>query len=373
MGKVIICIATPLYPPQIGGPATHVSLLEQGLSKEDFELRIVKFGSVSFLPKGLKHLVYFFCVLWQGMGATFIYTLDPVSVGLPALCAAKILRKKLVLRVGGDYAWEQGAQRFGVSETLDEFVHAKQKSRTVRFLQRIQSLVARRAQVVIAPSEYLKGIIQTWGVREGVINVIYSQPEVPVTPLSRADARKKLGIREDERIILSAGRLVPWKGYEGLLDATLLVREVIPVRLVIVGDGPHLETLEAYIEKKKATACISLLGQLPHSELQVWLAAADVFALNTKYEGLSHIILEAFAAKVPVVTTNVGGNVELVENGKTGLLVRPDDVDSLAKALEQVISNGSVAATLSEQAYLSLSRFNPTIALAALGTLFKQL
>jgi glycosyltransferase involved in cell wall biosynthesis len=369
MEKTIICVATPLYAPDIGGPATHVALLEQELPRDTYELRVVAFASVRALPKVLRHIVYFFNVLNAARGAQFVYALDGVSVGLPALMAAKLLGKKFLLRVGGDYAWEQGTQRFGVDETLDEFVAHRPRSYAVRALQGVQSFVACRAVCVVAPSEYLARIVQTWGVEKHRIHVIYSQPELGPA-LSKSEARKRLRLHEDEEIIFSAGRLVPWKGFTGLIDAVALVRRERRVRLYIAGSGPQEESLKAYIDSVNAGDYTQLLDQLQKEQIELWLAAADAFVLNTRYEGLSHMVLEAFNANTPVVTTPVGGNVELVEDGTTGLLVAPDDTLGLARAILKLLTQRAFAARLAAGAYQSLSHFNKDIALARLQSLF---
>lgn len=373
MAKTVICVATPLYAPDIGGPATHVALLERSLPRESFELRIVKFGDVRHLPKVLRHIVYMSKLIRAAKTAQFIYALDPVSVGFPALIISRLLKKPLLLRVGGDYAWEQGVQRFGVNETLDEFIVRAQTSSHVRTLQSVQSYVAMRAQAVIAPSEYLAGIVARWGVPVSRIKVIYSQPELGSKILSRSEARKQLNIHEDEEVILSAGRLVPWKGFEGLVDAVTKVHEVRMPRLYIAGDGPGKLSLEAYIQKADAGGYVSLLGQLPKYELSVWIAAADAVVLNTKYEGLSHFLLEVFAAHTPVITTPVGGNVELIKDGETGLLVPQDDIPALSAAIARILTDRKFAATLAERAARSLDRFSKDKALEQLSTLFKSI
>lgn len=367
----IICIATPLYPPQIGGPATHVSFVERGLSKF-FDLRVVTFSDVLSYPKGIKHVVYFCKVFVSALHAECVYALDPVSVGLPAAISAWLLRKPFVLRVGGDYAWEQGVQRFGVEEPLDAFVKNRQSSLYVRLLQGVQAYVARSAHTVVVPSEYLGRIVRTWGVSSDRILVIYSQPELEPT-MSRAEARKKLGLHENEIVLLSAGRIVPWKGFEGVIDALVSLLPQREMKLYIAGSGPHLPVLLTHIEKMKATNHVVMLGQLPKNVLHMWLSASDVFLLNTQYEGLSHLILEAFAAHVPVVTTRVGGNSELVEDGKTGVLVAPDDIAALSAALSRVLSDRVHAQTLTEQAAGSLSKFNPDVALRSLRSLFETI
>lgn len=373
MAKTVICVATPLYAPDIGGPATHVALLEYSLPRDQYELRIVKFSDVRYLPKIVRHIVYMARVIRAAKTARFVYALDPISVGFPALLAARALQKPFVLRVGGDYAWEQGVQRFGVNETLDEFVTHPQPSFPVRLLQRLQSYVARRAHTVVAPSEYLAGIITTWGVPVSRIKVIYSQPEFAGSMLSRSDARKKLNIREDEELVVSAGRLVPWKGFEGVVDAVSRIRADRPVRLVIAGDGPARGELEAHVQFNRAEGFVTLLGQIPQQELTTWLAAADMTVLNTKYEGLSHLLLEAFVTRTPVITTPVGGNTELIEDEKTGLLVPYNDVDALAASITRLLLDRRFAAQLAEGAAASLERFSKDKALEQLDTLFQSI
>lgn len=371
MAKRIICIATPLLAPDIGGPATHVALLQQQVSKEHYDLRIVPFSSVRNLPKILRHIAYFFKVLNTGRAADFIYALDPVSVGFPASLAAMMLNKKLLLRVGGDYAWEQGTQRFGVRETLDEFVAHIQPSPRVRALQAIQSYVAGRAVRVIAPSEYLASIVRTWGVAAGRIEVVYSEPELG-KQISQSDARKELSITQDEEIIFSAGRLVSWKGFEAVIDAVSAVRHTRPVHLYIAGSGPWRDELITHIRHTAAEGYVTLLGQLPKDQMTLWYAAADMFVLNTRYEGLSHALLEAFNAHTPVVTTSAGGNTELVQPG-TGLLVEYNNTEELEAAMRKLLEEKTFANGLAEAAYNSLSRFTAEIARTRLESIFTSL
>src|SRR5262245_8798568 len=111
---VRILIATGLYAPQIGGPATHTKILEEELPARAVEVRVVPFSRVMSLPPLVRHVVYTLSLMRYARGVSVIYALDPVSVGLPAVIAAKILRKPFALRVAGDFAWEQSVQRFGV-------------------------------------------------------------------------------------------------------------------------------------------------------------------------------------------------------------------------------------------------------------------
>ena len=177
-----ILIATGIYPPSIGGPATYSKILFQELPKRGISVRVISFDEVRHLPKIVRHSVFFLKVLYHARGYDVIYAQDPVSVGLPSFLAAKMLRKRFVLKIVGDYAWEQGIQRFGVSDLLDDFSKKRRGYYAifVRFLIRLEELVARRSDKIITPSLYLAGVIKLWGVSRSKISVVNNAfEEVP--------------------------------------------------------------------------------------------------------------------------------------------------------------------------------------------------
>ena len=95
---------------------------------------------------------------------------------------------------------------------------------------------------------------------------------------------------------------------------------------------------------------VHFTGSVPHEEVQRYLQAADVFVLNTRYEGLSHVLLEAMAAGVPVVASAVGGNPEVIEHDRNGLLVALDDGDAIAQHVARLLADNSLAARLRAEA-----------------------
>src|SRR3989344_2234423 len=201
-----VLIATPLYPPEVGGPATYAEILKQAWGRDAL---LVKFSDVRKYPKILRHVVYFLMVLKAARNTDVVLALDPVSVGLPAMKAAQKAGKKFVVKIVGDYAWEQGVQRFGVTQTLDDFVKTEQSSFAVRRLQQIQNKVAQGATGIIVPSEYLQEIVMQWGIPKEKIIVINNGIKLP----EHIPMQQK---KEGEFLIVSAGRRVPWKGFEAL-------------------------------------------------------------------------------------------------------------------------------------------------------------
>lgn len=321
-----LLIATGLFPPDIGGPATYSKLLSDELPRHSIDVIVESFGSVRQLPKIIRHAVFFFRVLWAARAADVIFAQDTVSVGLPALLAANLLGKTFIVRVPGDYAWEQAAQRYGVKESIDGF-QSKRYGRNVERLRSIQRFVVHMADRIIAPSAYLAAIVAEWGVPQERIRTIYNGIDLAEV---REGAR---GSVSAGKLIVSAGRLVPWKGFAMLIEA---LEELPGWRLEIVGDGPERERLLEQIERQGMQDRVSLSGRMPRGELIRKIAGASIFALNTAYEGLSHQIIEVMAAGTPVITTAIGGNPELIDDGRTGMLIAPDDRSAFVRAVRRL-------------------------------------
>jgi glycosyltransferase involved in cell wall biosynthesis len=317
-----IVIATGLFPPEIGGPATYAATLAQELPKRGIEVDVLPFSTVRHLPRIVRHIAYVYALLRCGKEADVIFVQDTVSTGLPALIASAVLRKPLLLRVPGDYAWEQASQRFNVFDSVDDFQH-KRYGLGVWVLRSIQKLVSRRADRVIVPSIYFKGIVREWGVSEERIQVIYNsveriEPRAPETLPQRP-------------FMVSAGRLVRWKGFMGLID---LVADMPEWKLVILGEGPLKGELVSRARLRQVADRVVFTGSLARDEVVGWYEKADAFVLNSSFESFSFQVAEALQAGVPIITTHVGSLPELVDDGKEGVLVSPNDVSAIRAALE---------------------------------------
>lgn len=321
-----LVIATPLYPPEPGGPATYAKLLEEGLPSEGIEPIIVKFSEVRKWPALVRHLIFERKVRQALKTADAVLALDPVSTGLPALQAALHEKKPFFVKIVGDYAWEQGTQRFGITASLDEFVNAQDDTLPlpVRMLRKIQSYVASHAACVIVPSRYLESVVRKWQTPISRLQVIYNSVKLPehgVVPVEVSQLPRPR--------IVTAARLVPWKGIDAVIDAVGIVGRG---SLVVVGDGPLRGALE---QKAKNTASsIVFTGALSHEDTLATIKDADVFVLNSSYEGLSHLLIEALAVGTPLVATRAGGNTELVEGTGRGVLIEVGDTKGLAGAIE---------------------------------------
>lgn len=352
-----IVVATPLYPPEIGGPATYTTLLETEFARRHVAIEVLPFSLVRHLPKGVAHFAYFTRAFRALLGADIAFALDPVSVGLPTFFAALFARKKFVVRIAGDRAWEEARHRFNITEQLEEFVEhgPHELPLRIRVLWFAERFIARRADGVIVPSRYLRDIIVKWGVPPERVTVIYNAfDDVPALP-DRALLRERYGWKG--KVIFSAGRLVEWKGFPALIELMPTLREAHPdLSLFIAGSGPLAHELHAEI--KRHGIPVHLLGDVPRLQLLEYVHAADCFVLNTAYEGFSHQILEALALGTPVVTTSVGGNVELVEDGVTGVLVHYNDTNALRVAISGILADPAHALSMGEAGKRFVARFS---------------
>ncbi len=336
-----LLIATPLLPPDIGGPATYTKILIDELPKRGIEVAVAYFGEIRNKPKIIRHLAYLWLVFKKAREAEIVYALDPVSVGLPARLATYLAGKKFMIRIAGDYAWEQGMQRFGVTDLLDDF--SKKRSGyglSVSVLKFIQYVVASSAQVVVVPSHYFKGVITNWGISEVKVKVIHSVFEFKEESLGKQKCRDSLGIHGI--ILFSAGRLVPWKGFPMLIELmSELKNKHLEIKLYIAGEGPDRDTLGALTRRYNVEDHVVFLGQLSKEKLATYIKASDIFLLNTSYEGFSHQLIEVMAIGVPIITTAVGGNPELLKDEVSGLFAQFDKKEAWQQKIESIL-DGSI-------------------------------
>ena len=289
------------------------------------------------MPKLLRYGIYFFRVILEARRHDLILILTTFSGGIPGVFASRLFKKKIFVRIAGDKVWETVATKKKTNLLIDEFQKSR-KSRLVNFLFRLQGWVCKKADKVIVPSEYLASIVKDWGVSSQKIEVIYNGVDFKPAEMTSQEARIKIGISGN--ILLSVGRLVPWKGFKMLVK---IMPELLKInqffRLVIVGDGPELKDLKTMVKNLSLEKKVYLVGKKTKEELAIFLRAADIFVLNTGYEGFSHQILEAMVSGLPVITTFSGGNKEIIHQGENGFMVKYNDEFNLLEAIKTLWNN----------------------------------
>ena len=194
--------------------------------------------------------------------------------------------------------------------------------------------MARHAYRVIVPSHYLKKVVTRWGVPQESLTVVYNSISFTQS-ISHVEARKKLGL--DGVVILTAGRLVPWKGFGLIMNILPELQKRWDAKLIIIGDGPDRLLLESQRERLGLSKSVLMPGSISRDAMALYLGSADIFVLNTGYEGFSHQIPEAMAAGLPVITTNAGGNPEVVRDGVNALVAGYNNMDEWRVALIRLL------------------------------------
>jgi glycosyltransferase involved in cell wall biosynthesis len=261
-----------------------------------------------------------------------------------AALGAALGRRPLVVKLVADEVYERERRAGRFAGTLEQF-QTERGGLRVRLLRATRTAALRRASRVLVPSAYLRAIALGWGLDPARTTVVANPaPEVPVHP-TRDEARAALGI---EGFALGvAGRLTEQKALEDTLAA---LARVPRVALLVLGDGPERAALERRAAQLDVSDRVRFLGAGTRDDVIVLFRAVDAALLTSAWENLPHTLLEALAAGTPVIATAVGGIPEVVRDGENGLLVPPRDVAAAASAIDRLVRDEVLRASLAAAA-----------------------
>jgi len=368
-----ILITAGIFPPDVGGPATYVPAVAAALAVRGHQVAVVApqersapcpvvnppYRLVRFYRARFLRYANFFVELWRAWVTILraARTCDTVFVNglsLPATLVGHLTGKPMVVKVVGDEAWELAHARGWTTLNLDRFQGAH--SGWLRVLKWWYYLAARRARAVIVPSRYLAYIVEGWGIPHNQIHMVYNAFLLPEQPEGQwPDVELPLPFYQGFRLV-TVGRLVPHKCIDTIIATLGRMKDAT---LVVVGDGPQRPALQALVQQLGLADRVLLAGSLPQQQVWGLLAHyADVLVLNSIYEGLPHVLLEAAYWGVPVVATAVGGTREVVRDGETGILVSPDSPDGLLAALQRLQADIGLRHFLSANTRRGVTRFS---------------
>ena len=208
----------------------------------------------------------------------------------------------------------------------------------------------RACEAMVPSRQQLDGTVHSYLLDRSRVHVVPNGISTEeFKPGSRDEARAKLGLGPGP-ILLCVGRLARDKGFATAIEA--LGRIADPdARLVVLGGGPERELLEETARKAGVSSRIDFLGSKPRAEVIDHLAAADIFLFPTERDEAAPLVpLEAMATGLPVVASDIGGGAELIENGKSGVLVPPAAVDPLAEAIDSLLADDALRRRMGEAA-----------------------
>lgn len=306
-----------LWRPHFRPPAPSIE------SQEGIEVRHPRFFSV---PGAFKWLDGVFMALgcfptMLRLKRSFAFNLIDAHFAYPDGYAATLLGRWL---------------RVPVTITLrgTEVTH----SRDARLRQRMVVALG-RAKRIFSVSDSLKRHVASLGVASDNIVVIGNGVDTEkFHPVSRRAARDQLGLPQEAPVLISIGALVERKGFHRVIECLPALRQRFAnLRYLVVGggspEGDWGPLLRERVVELGLQNCVLFLGALAPSALSVPLSAADVFVLATRNEGWANVLLEAMACGLPVVTTDVGGNAEVVANPGLGILAPFGDSHALAEGI----------------------------------------
>jgi glycosyltransferase involved in cell wall biosynthesis len=322
-----IVLLTGIWPPDVGGPATHGPELAAFLAARGHRPRVVTMADgdvpehpylVESVSRSLAFPARYPLVAAKAARAARAADVVYASGTYAAAAAASVAaRRPLVVKLVSDPAYER-AVRWGIFQGTFEDFQRGRGGGAVETLKALRTRALCRARSVVIPSAYLAEFARGWGLDPGRI-VILPNPAPDVVP---SDAERA------ERTFVFAGRLTRQKALGIAIDA---IARVEGGRLVLIGAGPERAELERHAARLDGR--VAFRGALPREQVLHELSRATAVVLSSEWENLPHAAVEALALGVPVVASAVGGVPEVVRDGENGLLVRPGDVAGLADAL----------------------------------------
>lgn len=363
-----IAFFTNYYHPVVNGVVRSVASFRKALIKqghhvfvfaqadgvyEDEEQFIFRYPSLTLpLPGDIPTVIpisSFVDQLLPSLKLDIIHAHHPILLGQTAANKAVDLNLPLVFTFHTKY-WEYTHYvpfpQDAVQDFLKNAVHTW-----------LRSYLA-RCQHVVIPSESIKEyLVNEYGLQDGYTVIPTGTELEPFLDADGDTLRKQMGW-QNEKVIVSIGRLAAEKNWETLLQAVAQVYVQHPdVRLVLIGDGPARQSLEALAAELGIGERVTFTGALPFEDVPAYMRAADLFSFASVTETQGLVTMEAMAAGLPIVAVDATGTQDIVQNGEQGFLVE-NDPSALASALDKLLSDPKQMRRFASRALKTVREFD---------------
>jgi glycosyltransferase involved in cell wall biosynthesis len=360
---VRVLIVSGIWPPDVGGPASHAPDVAEFLRARGHDVEVVTTADappaqedypVRAVPRhhrvGVRHYRGAALVHHRAREADVVYTTG--MFGRSAL-GSTLARTPYVVKLTADPAFERSRRRGLVAGGVDEFQRSSGGLR-VALLRLMRDAELRRAAHVFTPSAYLRTLALSWGVPRERVSVLPNPVPVFAGLPERDELRRELGL--NGATLAFAGRLTAQKSLTRAIDA---VAAADGVNLVIAGDGPDREAIERHARDVGVEDRVSFLGAQPRRRIVELFRAADASILSSSWENFPHTVVEALAVGTPVLAMEAGGVGEVVRDGVNGLLVPAGDGAALADAIRRYFADDALRERLRAAAASSVAAYAP--------------
>ena len=348
-----ILLITGIFPPDSGGPSKFAMEFAEWASQKNLEVGVHTYSdsqevvtnvykiSITRILRSSK-LPYRYSQMVRSIGRDKSESILAVGAFLETYIASIIYRFTYTVKVPGDIVWERARNNQLTELNIAEFQLEKLNIK-YRIFRKFYSNSLKRARKVIVPSQGLYNLCLNWGVKEEKLRLIYNSVET----------LDSINLPTDnyEYDLVTVCRLVSWKGVDELIEYSAERN----LKLVVAGDGPERERLEALA--RNLDAKVTFLGEIPNKLVNQLFSRSRVFVLNSYYEGLPHALVEARVAGILTVGRAGTGSEEVINDDIDGFLVRSDR--SLNATIDLAIASVGKTSVYTERAKIdSLSRFN---------------
>lgn len=312
-----LLLTTPIFPPEIGGPATYSSNLARQLTpKHQLTIltftpnpRSIKQTNIKSIPQFripiigalLRQTTLFLSLIRHLPKTQSIYSQDPLTTGFTAAITTRLFSKPHVIKFVGDIPWETASHQKHTQLDLVQF-HTSQLPIKYQLQKFFQKVALQLSYAIVTPSEFLKQFLVDH----------YQIPSQKITIIPNPVNSTQIKTKKLPYQLIYVGRLVAWKNIDQIIQAVSLARKKHPWRLLILGSGPQLHKLNLLCQKLKASTWVEFLGTKSHAHTQKLIAQSQKLILYSTYEGQPHVAIEAIIQNTPIVASRIPPHQELL-------------------------------------------------------------
>lgn len=335
-----VALVTGIYPPDLGGPATHSADLRECLSSRGYSVSVVTLtdndassceeGVVRFPRRWPWPIRLVRVTSWLVKRRTSFDLIYATGMDVPAVAAGRLSGRPVVVKVVGDPVWERGRRRGWTVLDFEAFQTESHAHPGLRAMAWLRDWALSHANRVVVPSHYLKDLVTRWIGSATPVEVVPNGVR-GVPPPPRDAVMPSTSLR-----LVAIGRLIPHKRFDRIIEA---VARSASAELVLIGEGPDQTRLHHLVDRFRVGPRVKFAGNVPHDDVYGHLFAADALVVASDYEGLPHVVLEALATGTPVITPSVGGTAEVLRDRSNAILLPEASVEALSAAFDMLASD----------------------------------